>query len=293
MSQTRAVSVKPDGGDAAAELPPRTGCGVPVGPPLVKNILLVDFYERPTGLCFDASSLPGHLVQLTKTGVVAHEVGGRKYTLRPGDAIWFHEDETVTGEVLEGPWSFYTVNFIAPALPPPPFELRVRRARAKVMRQFDSLLRAWRAEDANAAVRELRVHSRLLELLAEIEDGVGRPFQMDASARLWWELESELRRDLAQEVNLRRMVAISGKSAATIARTCHEAVGVPPLKRIKEVKMSLARSLVEQSELRMGEIADRIGYSRVHEFSRDYRKHFGITPSDNRRSTDRRRALEG
>jgi AraC-like DNA-binding protein len=265
---------------------PRTGLEIPVGPPVISNVLLVDLYERPTGLRFDVSSRPGHLVQLMRTGVAAHEVGGRQYTLSPGDVIWYHEDETVIGEVLEGPWSFYTVNFIAPTLPPPPFERRVRRPRCTVEPQFRDLLHAWRSTQANPAVRELRVQSRLLGLVADIEDGIGLPYHMDASAQLWWELESELRRDLTERVSLQRMATLTGRSVATINRTCHEAVGLPPLKRMKQVKMSLARGLVRNSDLRMGEIATRIGYSRVHEFSRDYHKHFGVTPSDDRRGPD-------
>jgi AraC-like DNA-binding protein len=258
----------------------------PVGPPVVRSVLLVDCYERPPGLRFDVSSRPGHLIQLMRAGIAAHEVGGRQYTLCPGDLIWYHEDERVVGEVLEGPWSFYTVNFIAPTLPPPPFERRVRRMQPAIRQHFEVLLAAWRGYDRDPTVRDLRVQSRLLALLADVEDGEGLPFRMDATARLWWELEAELRRDLAQPVSLRRMVEVSGRSAATIARACHEAVGLPPLKRIKQVKMSLARGLVQHSELRMSDIAARIGYSRVHEFSRDYRRHFGTTPSEDRSTVD-------
>lgn len=281
MNNAHTVPTQP--GDPT-DIPPGSGQEIPVGPPVITNVLLVDLYERPTGLRFDASSLPGHLVQLMRTGVAAHEVGGRQYTLCPGDVIWYHEDETVSGEVLIGPWSFYTVNFIAPTLPPPPFDRRVRKPQGPVDQQFNALFRAWRSPDPNPAVRELRVQSRLLGLLADIEDGIGLPFQMDASARLWWELESRLRRDLTQPVSLRRMAELTGRSMATINRTCHEAVGLPPLKRIKQVKMSLARGLVRQSDLRMGEIAERIGYTRVHEFSRDYHRHFGVAPSDDRRN---------
>lgn len=258
----------------------------PVGPSVVRSVLLVDCYERPPGMLFDASSLPGHLIQLMRTGVAAHEVGGRHYILSTGDLIWYHENERVVGEVLDGPWSFYTVNFIAPTLPPPPFERRVRRAHPALHKDFESLLAAWRDRDLEPAVRELRVQSRLLALLADIEGAVGVPFRMDAAARLWWEIEGELRRDLSQEATLHRMVELSGRSAATIARACHEAVGLPPLKRIKQVKMSLARGLVRHSELRMGDIAARTGYARVHEFSRDYRRHFGTTPTEDRSTPD-------
>src|SRR5579875_3978715 len=73
----------------------------PIGPPVVRGVLLVDYYEQPTGHQFDSSSLPGHLIQLMHTGVSARAVGGRQYIFSPGDLIWYHQDERDTGEVLE------------------------------------------------------------------------------------------------------------------------------------------------------------------------------------------------
>jgi AraC-like DNA-binding protein len=258
----------------------------PVGSSVVHSVLLVGAYDHSGKVQFEASSLPGHLIQLMRTGMAAHQVGGRKYIISPGDLLWYHEDEQMVGEVLETPWSWYSVNFIAPTLPPPPFEHRVRRANPAAYQHFADLLEAWLDTDVDPALREIRVHARLLTLLADIEGEGGVPFRMDASARLWWEIEGELRRDLSQPVTLYRMVEMSGRSAMTISRACHEAVGLPPLKRIKQVKMSLARGLVRSSDLRMGEIAARIGYSRVHEFSRDYHRHFDTTPTSDRATAE-------
>jgi len=255
-----------------------------VGVPVLESILLVDHYERPAGLRFHSTSRPGHLIQLMDSGVARQQVGGREYTLTGGDVIWYHEDESVTGEVVEGPWSFYTVNFIAPALPPPPFERRVRRAAAGTTEVFSSLLAAWRDDEHGQAVREMRVQSRLLTLLADLEEGEGVPYRTHPPAWLWWELETLLRQDLAAGMTLQSMADLAGKSPATIARACHEAVGQPPAKRIKQIRMSLARGLVRHSELGMGDIARQVGYARVHEFSRDYRKHFAMAPTADRRS---------
>lgn len=258
----------------------------PVGRSVLRGVLLAGHFERPAGFTFEDSSLPGHLIQLMHTGVATHQIGGRDYLLSPGDLIWYHEDEPTIGEVLEGPWSFYTVNFIAPTLPPPPFERRVRRAQPAIHKHFDNLLAAWHQTERDPVVRDMDVHSCMLAILAGIGGEVGLPFRMDAAARLWWEIEGEARRDLAQQITLRRMTEMSSRSAMTITRACHEAVGLPPLKRIKQIRMSLARGLVRHSELPMGEIAARIGYSRVHEFSRDYRRHFGATPTHDRSTAE-------
>jgi transcriptional regulator GlxA family with amidase domain len=54
------------------------------------------------------------------------------------------------------------------------------------------------------------------------------------------------------------------------------------MKRLKQIRLSLARGLVLYSDLNMTEIALRVGYGRVHEFSRDYRKAYGRPPTAER-----------
>ena len=130
----------------------------PVGPCVVQSVLLVDLYERPQrGYRFVASSLPGHLIQVVISGRTHHEANGRQYDLSPRDLIWYHEDELVRGVVRRSPWRFYTCNFIAPALSPPPFEQRVRKVDAAMMSRFANLLAHWRDTSIAAAVRETKL----------------------------------------------------------------------------------------------------------------------------------------
>ena len=188
------------------------------------------------------------------------------------------------GQVLEGPWRFYTVNFIAPAFNPPAFEDRVRRVEGHTMAHCAALLAAWRDASAVPMARQMRVQARLLDLLAGLS-GSGQPFAMNPAARLWWELETQLRKDLRRPIDLDLMRQLCNKSHATIARACTCAVGMPPARRIKQIRLSLARGLVQHSNLSVSQIADAIGYGRVHEFSRDYHKHFGHPPTAERKSS--------
>jgi len=254
-----------------------------VGSPVVERVLLCDLYERPqTRRPSTSSSLPGHLIQLHIDGRTTHEVNGRRYAIEPGSLIWYHEDELVRIDVHKAPWRFFTLNFIATQLSPPPFEQRVRRVARPVRRRFEQLLATWRDDKVEPAVREMRVQAHVLGLLAELTVGRGEPFVMDPSAELWWRIETQLRRDLSVPIDLTRMADLSGRSVATIARSCHAAVGTSPMQRIKQVRMSLARGLVHHSDLRISEVSQRVGYSRVHEFSRDYRKHFSRPPTHDR-----------
>ncbi len=254
----------------------------PVDGSLITQVVLVDRIQRVRPLEFASSSLPGHLVHLILKGRVEQASGGRKYELGPGDAIWYYEDEPVSGSIVQAPWEFLTVNFIAPALSPPPFEARAKRAGEPALRAFTQLLSAWRNTTAGPTVRQLRVVSGLLKLLELLLPSGSQAFVINPAARLWWELESQLRRDLRQPIDLNLLQKLSRRSMRTIVRACHEALSMPPMQRVKQIRLSMGRGLVLHSDLRFSEIAARIGYPRVQEFSRDYRLHFGLTPSDDR-----------
>jgi transcriptional regulator GlxA family with amidase domain len=146
-----------------------------------------------------------------------------------------------------------------------------------------SLLEAWRAPTLTAMHRHVRVHALLMAVILDIlppDTGVQR---VDSPTRLWWQIEAQLRRDLARPMNLAHLQELSHRSLRTIIRACHLATGLPPMKRIKHVRLSYARGLVQLSDLSMSEIAYRVGYGRVQEFSRDYRTQFSRTPSEDRK----------
>lgn len=257
-----------------------------VGSSPIEDVLLVAKFRRDKGFSFETTSLPGHLLQVVISGRVHLEVSGRQYELRRGNLIWFHEDEHQRGQVVDSPWIFYSVNFIAPSLPPPSFETRLLSVDKKVIEQFEGLLSVWSDSAVPQAVREFHVHATLLQLLAKLTTPEQQALHMDPKARLWWELETKLRNDLRRPIDLSVMSQISKRSQATIARSCQHAIGMPPLKRLKQVRLSLARGLVWSSHLSLTEIAERVGYARVHEFSRDFRKRFGVSPSYDRSHSD-------
>lgn len=252
----------------------------PISSPPVREILLVARYERTeAGRPFEATSLPGHLLHLVVRGVVRQQCNGREYLLRRGDVMWYHEDEWVRGVVLRAPSTFYSVNFLAPTLPPPAFESRLFHHQRALEPLFAELWALWRHERLPALVRQCRAHAALLQILAALPATTTQPVRMDPRARLWWELETKFRRDLSQRVGLAQLATWAHTSPATVSRACWYAVGTSPIKRLKQVRLSYAHSLVQRSTLAIKEIASLTGYARVHEFSRVYRKHFGHAPT--------------
>jgi len=249
---------------------------------VVQRVVLVDQLHRTRRMRSEASSLPGHLVQVTISGHLWQETGGRRYKIGPGTAVWYHDDERVCSEVVQPPWVYYTANFLAPTLGPPPYEHRVKQVDAQVVRHFERLLTAWRNTAIAPMIRHMEVHARLLDLLMRLVSVGGTAFGMEPAAKLWWDLEAKLRGQLNQPLDLKTIQELTRRSLRTIIRSCHSAVGMAPMRRVRQMRLSLARGLVLYGDERISEIARHVGYGRVQEFSRDYRKEFRCTPTQDR-----------
>jgi len=252
------------------------------GSPIEGIRLVMRIERREPGFRYRATSLPGHMMQATVSGRQIMEAAGREYLLRPGSVVWFHDGELIRGRVTKSPWIFYSVVFSAPELPPPDFEHRMLIVARSVRRKFANLRRVWQDTALHPMSREFRCHAILLDILADFPSMRTESYRLDPRARLWWEIENELRQDLRRRITLATINALGRASPATIARACHRAVGLAPMKRVKRIRMSLARGLLRHSDLSVTEVAYQVGYARVHEFSRDYRKAYGVPPSADR-----------
>ncbi len=256
---------------------------VPIEGGLIQRVALVDRLTRGRVGRFTAPTLPGHLIQYVVEGEVEQHVGGQTQRLSPGTLVWYYENETVEGRILRAPWEFYTVNFLAARLPPPPYDRRFWRADPVVAERFEGLLSAWRDAAAGPILRHIQVLARLLDLLIAAMPASGAVHRIDADTHLWWDIESRLREDLSRPITLPMLQSLAGRGRHSILRACRLAVGTSPAKRIKDLRLSYARGLVLYSQMPMTEVALRVGYSRVQELSRDYRRKFGRTPTEDRR----------
>lgn len=252
--------------------------------PIITEVTLVDQVRRDQAGVFSSSSLPGHLIHICTSGEVEQSANGVKQRIGPSRAIWYHENESVKGKVLNPPWEFFTVNFQAPSIPPPPLTHRISVVERSTVDRMGRLLKLWREKDRDGILCHLQIHSILLSVIADLFHGNSTCRRIDGSTQVWWEIESLLRDKLEQPIDVTMLKKISGKSQRTIDRACRLATGLSPMKRIKKVRLSYARGLVQFSDLSMTAIAMKLGYPRVQEFSRDYRSIFGCTPTQDRKN---------
>jgi len=259
-------------------------CPVSVDASPVRRVIFLTRLEmKEAGFSFVEPSFPGHHIQVNESGRLHVETCGRTFEIGPGGLMWLHNDEEFRYRVLEAPRRFYVLNFHAPTLPPPPFEARcVTLPGRRIVPRFRALLQAWRNTTVPPMLRLLRVHSLLLQVLADVSAHMEKSVPLHQEVTLWWQIEAELRKDLSRPIDVQQMGRWVDRSAATITRACERAVGVSPAQRLKLLRLSMARGLLWMTGLSVSQVADRVGYSRVQELSREYRRKYHVTPTEDR-----------
>lgn len=255
----------------------------------INRIILVDEIVRPEPSLFRSSSLPGHLIHVVESGEVRQEAEGRCEIFREGHAVWYHENEPIQGRILRGPWRFITINFEAHDLAPPADDSRVLPVGPQTLGLARKLLELWRSETLPSIERNLRSMSTLTELLLDIlplnRAPAATPVYPANARECWWGTEKKLRQMLDQPLPVKAIAEVAGLSVRTTIRACKAATGLAPARRVRELKLAYATSLLQHTDLSVTEIAARVGYARVQEFSRDYRKQTSTAPSTARNAS--------
>ncbi len=222
-------------------------------------------------------------MHLVLTGSYKLRTNEREYLIRSGDVIYYHETEEVEwlGNVEEV--TFYSVSFLAPELPPLPAEARVFASTPAIRQAFDRLYSA--SLLPRGLIRALRLHGHLTELILQVD--AWRTVAANRRAlggESWWEIEALVRERKLFRPTLDELCSLTHRSRASVVRACRAATGTSPMKRVREIRMAEARGLLRFSHLNVSQVASYLGYPRVHEFSREFSRHFGTPPSAHRRS---------
>ncbi len=252
----------------------------------IQSILLVDEIVRSQTLSFRSKSTPGHLVHVVESGEVRQVTGGLHEAFQEGNVVWYHETELIEGRIVRAPWRFITINFVATALAPPRDNQRVLPGGPQTLGLARQLLALWRNKAMPSVEREMRCMVTLGWLLldflpvAELPPTTqGYPY---TPRDRWWEAEKRLRSRLDTHLDNDALAALAGMTERAMVRACKTATGMSPAQRLRELRMVLAQNLLQHSDLRITEVALKVGYDRVQEFSRAFRQHHGCTPRDMR-----------
>jgi transcriptional regulator GlxA family with amidase domain len=93
------------------------------------------------------------------------------------------------------------------------------------------------------------------------------------------ELVRAIRRDPGNRWTVGALARQAGLSAPQLTRRFRAAVGCPPARFVIQCRLDRARSLLRETGLSVGQVAEALGYEDIFFFSRQYKQFMGQPPT--------------
>lgn len=87
----------------------------------------------------------------------------------------------------------------------------------------------------------------------------------------------------SEEINLTELAARLNVSTRSLIRHFNDELGMTPVQYLQALRVEMAKTLLEQSRLPMGEVVRQVGYVDIVSFSRLFRRTVGMNPSEYRK----------
>lgn len=114
---------------------------------------------------------------------------------------------------------------------------------------------------------------------AEREKGTGK------SSGSWLQKGVDyLEMHYAEGITIEQAASFVGVDSAYFSRKFNAAYGTSPIKYLQNVKMKAARNMLAETSYSLTEIALSVGYPDLFSFSKAFKKHFAVSPSEFRRA---------
>lgn len=84
--------------------------------------------------------------------------------------------------------------------------------------------------------------------------------------------------EYARYLNVKDLAAAAGMSASTFHQTFKIVTSTSPLQYLKTIRLHKARLLMAYEGVRAGVAAERVGYESASQFSREFKRLFGVCP---------------
>ena len=89
-----------------------------------------------------------------------------------------------------------------------------------------------------------------------------------------------IQRDYAEKLDVDLMAGKVNMSASAFHRVFKEITAESPMQYLKKIRLTKARELLMQKDMKAYMAADRVGYESASQFSREFKRYFGQNPAD-------------
>jgi len=196
-------------------------------------------------------------------------------------SMWCHMNYTVMG----------TVDFVSYLDVPRVLSAEQTAPLADACLELVSLDKAPPPNPLQASSRRKELGFRFLTHLIEVSKLRSERIDILISTRTIEPVLRYIQHHVAEDLTIQKLAAIACRSRSGLHQAFREIMGKAPMQFVRDIRIRSAQLLLAGSDLRVGEIGQRVGYPDPFHFSRTFKASSGLSPS--RFRLEQRRGLWG
>jgi AraC family transcriptional regulator of arabinose operon len=278
---------------------PKHNSNLVMGPSgLSATVLMSDYADEPYGYRIQRSmGRPDWLITYTTGGEGIYRLGETTYRCRPGNVVLLgpgaeHDYATAT---IRRNWQFFWAHFVperhwrqwlalpevAPGLSVAQVENQLVGHRLKTA--FERLVQDNRNPDPFQELLSLNALEEVLILVSQ-QYQIGRVRPMDARIG---EVLRQISDNFQEPLTVTALAESVALSPSRLAHLFREQTGETPIQTLLKMRLWQASRLLEFTPHPVGEIAREVGFQSAYYFSRQFKAHYGLSPTAYRNAVAR------
>lgn len=257
----------------------------------------IDLYLSTCGIqnCYSGHAFgPGkrdtYILHFISDGKGEFTCGGKTYHLEKGDVFLVKPDTEVSYRADEkNPWSYMWVGFqgikAASYLAAAGLEADNVTCRCEntplIFSYIQQMIICRHLSQANELRREAALLQVLSTLIEEYKASLPKEERYDYPYQVYVEQAIDyIRRNVRSNVKVNDIAAYIGIDRSYLTNVFKSVTGVSPQEYLVHYRMEQAEQLLGQTDKKILEVAESVGYNDAMTFSRAFRKYKGVSPTE-------------
>ena len=145
--------------------------------------------------------------------------------------------------------------------------------------ESDSLIESFRMLESGGATASIAAAALSL-LVRKWEMHVGEKAEIHSREGVIIDLLTVMRGTMSKPLRIAKLAKRAHLSESRFRQVFTQAVGMPPKAYYEHLRIAKAAEWLRKSDMKLDEIAERLGYSNPFHLSKAFKRHHGIPPSE-------------
>ena len=251
----------------------------------VNKLYTCFYHEKEKGFLFPGEA--HHMLELTYVdqGTLHSVADGKDLILQQGDFTLYAPDQWhMQYADMDVSPRYVTLSFTVSGGDLTPLFNRVHKTGQKTMAILQQLLQEYNRQDEFSLDMMLTLLTQLLIILLRQADSGNSKLPTAYSLHNENEIVRKAQQFISKNIRKKLSVPIVSSgidiSPSYLTALFHKHLQISPAEYIRRTKLQESKQMIRENTMNFTEIAAVLQYSTVHHFSRQFKEHFGITPSE-------------